>query len=163
MGEMSSKRLWQVFLGCAVVAGGACGDSGDDGNPPSGGAGMNQPGAGSGQPGAGSGQPQGGSNSPKAGTGGSSTMQAGRSGAGMSGGSGTTGAGTTGGGGTVAPGGGGAPMCPGPGTALTGECRKNANGVYALKTEIDVWWPQVGDPPVMDPGRGKITIWLMGE
>jgi hypothetical protein len=152
---MGSRGLRQGFLGCMLALSGACGDSGDDAPP-------NPPPAGT--------TPGGAGTTPTAGQGQAGSTMAGRAGSiatggGMSGGgAGSTAAGMSGGGaGTTVPAGDGAPMCPGTGTALTGACRTNANGVYALKTEVDVWWPSIGDPPVMDPGRGKITIWLKGE
>jgi hypothetical protein len=36
--------------------------------------------------------------------------------------------------------------------------------VYALKTEVDVWWRDENNSPTLyDPGRGKITVYFRGE
>jgi len=68
---------------------------------------------------------------------------------------GTGGISGTGGGGT-----GGAPMC-GSGDIRTGmECSDKAEGWFAIKTVLDVWWQGV---PTRDPGRGPIEIFLLGK
>jgi hypothetical protein len=43
-------------------------------------------------------------------------------------------------------------------------CKPTISGIYALKTEVDVWFKDVvNSPELFDPGRGKITIYLKGE
>jgi hypothetical protein len=37
-------------------------------------------------------------------------------------------------------------------------CPDVASGVYAIKTVIDVWWYDDAEPPIIDPGRGFITL-----
>lgn len=77
--------------------------------------------------------------------------------------------GTTGAtGGTTAPatGGTGAPgaTCKGTGAPLMNMCRKDADGIFALKTELDVWYfDEVNDGVLFDPGRGKLNIYFRGE
>lgn len=44
-----------------------------------------------------------------------------------------------------------------------GMCKEQAEGVYAIKTVIDVWWVDDTSPPLVDPGRDTITVFLMGE
>ncbi|MDH5674671.1 MAG: hypothetical protein OEZ06_21265 [Myxococcales bacterium] len=44
-----------------------------------------------------------------------------------------------------------------------GSCKALAQGIYAIKTEIDVWWVDDVEPPLVDPGRDKITVYLHGE
>jgi hypothetical protein len=64
---------------------------------------------------------------------------------------------------------GGAPPntdCSMAGPALPdGECRDKAEGIYALKTVLDVWWHDEKNAasPIVNPGRGTITIYLMGD
>jgi hypothetical protein len=56
--------------------------------------------------------------------------------------------------------------CSKAGTPLPdGMCKKTAEGVYAIKTDLDVWWHDENNPttPIVDPGRGTITIYLMGD
>lgn len=55
--------------------------------------------------------------------------------------------------------------CPGTGAALpAGACSGMTNGVYAFKVVSDVWFrDEVNDPPLFDPGRGNLTIFLRGE
>jgi hypothetical protein len=97
-----------------------------------------------------------------AGTGGpSSGAGGGGSVAGMSGGSGSGGSGASGTGGSEPP-----PQleCETDADIMTGmECADNANGVFAIKTEVDVWWQDDAVPPLVDPGRGKITIYLKAK
>jgi hypothetical protein len=90
------------------------------------------------------------------GTGGSTTQPAGGSG-------GPTAGSSTGAAGEAAPGtGGDFAMCGKP--AKEGMCKAKAPGVYALKTEVDVWWRDENNSPTLyDPGRGKITVWFLGE
>ena len=42
-------------------------------------------------------------------------------------------------------------------------CKPTAEGIYAVKTTIDVWWEDDADPPLVDPGRANIVVHLMGE
>jgi len=52
-------------------------------------------------------------------------------------------------------------MCGG--APKTGECKTKAPGIYAMKTEVDVWYmDELNDPPLFDPGRSKITIYFRG-
>jgi len=90
------------------------------------------------------------------GTGGSTTQPAGGSG-------GPTAGSNTGAAGEAAPGtGSDFAMCGKP--AKEGMCKAKAPGVYALKTEVDVWWRDENNSPTLyDPGRGKITVWFLGE
>jgi hypothetical protein len=49
-------------------------------------------------------------------------------------------------------------------TPKDGMCKAKAPGVYALKTEVDVWWRDTNNSmPLFDPGRGKITVYFRGE
>lgn len=74
---------------------------------------------------------------------------------GMSGGGGSV----TGGGTTVT-----GPVCEGVTEVKEGQCKSQAEGVYAIKTKIDVWWGETGfETTLVDPGRGEITIYLIGE
>jgi hypothetical protein len=42
----------------------------------------------------------------------------------------------------------------------SGECKSIAEGIFAIKMELDVWWQdEVNNTPLMDPGRGKITLY----
>jgi hypothetical protein len=52
-------------------------------------------------------------------------------------------------------------MCGG--APKTGECKAKAPGIYAMKTEVDVWYmDEINDQPLFDPGRSKITIYFRG-
>jgi hypothetical protein len=53
-------------------------------------------------------------------------------------------------------------MCGG--APKTGECKTKAPGIYAMKTEVDVWYMDEvnGQLPLFDPGRSKITIYFRG-
>jgi hypothetical protein len=47
-------------------------------------------------------------------------------------------------------------------------CREKAEGIYAMKVELDVWWRDeenttTGGGELADPGRGKINIYFRGE
>jgi hypothetical protein len=47
---------------------------------------------------------------------------------------------------------------------LSGECKDDRPGVYAIKTTIDVWWrDENNSTPLFDPGRGKITVFSKAE
>lgn len=73
------------------------------------------------------------------------------------GGAGNTGTGSTGGtGGTVDIG----TICENAGPAKDGMCKEKAEGVYALKVNIDVYWDRGA---VVDAGRGDIEMTLIGE
>ena len=70
--------------------------------------------------------------------------------------------------GTPGAAGGGAPSagyrtCEGK-TSLEGECKAVIPGVYAVKTDVDVWWrDELNNPTIYDPGRGKITVFFREE
>jgi hypothetical protein len=123
-------------------------------------------------PGGGSG---GGGTAAVSGTGAAGTPMSGTGG--ITAGTGATGGTTAGTGGTTA-GTGGTTAGTGGITAGTGgdtggtggvtgddKCRDTAEGVYAMKTEIPVWWQDLENPsaPLVDPGRGKIIIYMRGE
>src|SRR5687768_17006074 len=154
-----SKSLILGTLACAIALAGCSGDDGG-GDPPAGGAG--------GQGGAGGTNPQGGAGgmNPAAGVGGMNP--AGGMGGGGTGGTGGVGGGGTGGmnpqGGDGGGGTGGPIMCETPDDIRSGQmCEDAAEGVFAIKTVIDVWWQDDAVPPLVDPGRGTITIYLKGE
>jgi hypothetical protein len=46
---------------------------------------------------------------------------------------------------------------------LEGSCKDTAEGIYGIKTEVDVWWQDDAVPPIVDPGRGTITVYLLAE
>ena len=123
-------------------------------------------------------KPGGGGNGGTAGTG-AGTSGAGTSGAGTSGaGTGAgTGAGNTALAGTSAAGTGAGTGAAGDGANVPGcvdgtepactECRPKAEGVYAMKVELDVYWRDtvntvMGGAPLADPGRGKLTVYFRG-
>jgi hypothetical protein len=154
---MGRNQFSATALGAMLIIAGACGGGDDDGddNPPAGGT--------SGSPGtsgAGAGGVSGGGASGSGGQAGGSVS--GTSGGGMSGGgAGTTVAGMSGGGAGTTPVG---PVdCSSRGGDPTGTCKDSASGTFAIKTEVDVWWAQETDAPIVDPGRGKITVYLMGK
>jgi len=82
------------------------------------------------------------------------------------GGTAATGGGTAAtGGGTAATGGGGGTvdigeLCANAGPAKEGQCKEQAEGVYALKVDIDTYW---ANNSVVDGGRGTLTMYLIGE
>jgi hypothetical protein len=88
-----------------------------------------------------------------------------RGGTGAGGMSGGGAGGMSGGGAGMAGGGAGAgPVdCSMRGGEPTGSCKDSASGTFAIKTEVDVWWAQDTATPIVDPGRGKITVYLMGK
>ncbi len=155
---MSRNRFLRGFVGCALALSGACGDSADDGNqPPPAGSAQTQAGAGAGQPQAGT-QAQAGSSGGGAGRSGSggSTTTAGAGAGGMSGG----GAGSTsmaGAGGTSSN-----LMCMTQ-EVKEGMCKDNSTGIFAIKVVVDVWWQDDIEPPLVDSGRGPITVYLRGD
>jgi hypothetical protein len=53
-------------------------------------------------------------------------------------------------------------MCGG--APKTGECKAKAPGIYAMKTEVDVWFQDEinTDSPLFDVGRSKLTIYFRG-
>lgn len=55
--------------------------------------------------------------------------------------------------------------CSAAGPAKSGMCMDKATGVFAVRTEVDVWYTDEVQPmnPLLDPGRGKLTIWFRGE
>ncbi len=47
-----------------------------------------------------------------------------------------------------------------------GICKPNAEGIFALKSEFDVWWHDEVNPAsssLTDPGRGKLTIYFLAS
>jgi len=156
------KSLIIGTLACAAALAG-CG--GDDGG-----------GGGTGGPAAGAGATSGMSGGAGAGTaatsggGGMTSTVTGGTGAvsGMTGGAGAGSGGVSGApggsGGTVAPGECAFDvMCTSENDIRTGAaCENAASGVFAIKTVIDVWWQDDVDPPLVDPGRGYITVYLKG-
>ena len=141
-------------LGALLIIAGACGGGGDDDDTtPSGGGGGSTP-VGGGASGS----------TPVAG--GSGTTVAGMSGggagttAGMSGGG--SGTGRSGSGGSTAGSAGSEPPLPTSCDTRMGEpegtCKDSANGTFAIKTVVDVWWAQETATPIVDPGRGQITV-----
>lgn len=64
----------------------------------------------------------------------------------------------------------GAPPGATPGFAMcggapkTGECKPKVPGIYAIKTEVDVWYMDEINTaqPLFDPGRSKLTIYFRG-
>lgn len=162
---MSGNKVLCSVVGCLLALAGACGDSGGDG-----GSGTRDPGNQQ-VPGTPGGDTMGGTpgGDTMGGTPGGDTMVGGTPGGdtmvgGTPGGDTMMNAGTSGGDGGGGTGGSEPPpaMCGG-GTPLEGACKETAEGVYAIKTEIDVWWQDDVDPPLVDPGRGKIEVYLMGE
>lgn len=167
---MRSKALvgFQV-LGCALALV-ACGGGGDD---DSGGGGT----SGNATTNPGTGGMGSATTNPGTGGMGSSGMHNGTGGmgSGMNPGTGGMGSGmhsgTGGMGGNAGDGGGtgGTPAtadCSMQGAALPdGMCKKTSQGVYAIKTDLDVWWKDENNPntPIVNPGRGTITIYLMGD
>ena len=153
---MRSKALGFAVL-TAMLALSGCGGGDDGGNTPSGGtSGGGMPAGGSGS----SGMSGGGSGMSSAGSSGST---AGASGMGSGGRAGMS---TSGSGGTMpTAGSGGTP--PGGDCATDevkeGMCKENRTGVFAIKTVIDVWWQDDITPPLIDSGRGPITVYLRGE
>jgi hypothetical protein len=53
--------------------------------------------------------------------------------------------------------------CSSRGGDPTGTCKDSASGTFAIKTVVDVWWAQDTPTPIVDPGRGTITVYLMGK
>jgi hypothetical protein len=43
---------------------------------------------------------------------------------------------------------------------LDGTCKAMTPGVYAVKSQVDVWWQDDAMPPLVDSGRSKITVYL---
>lgn len=40
-------------------------------------------------------------------------------------------------------------------------CKATANGVYAMKVDVDVWYmDEINETPLFDPGRAKLTIYF---
>jgi hypothetical protein len=162
---MRSKALGLGVLGCALALASACASK----------TGNKTGGSGTTGGGAATGVSSGGATGGGAGATGGTGATAGGSGGSGSGGKvgGGTGAtsGSGGGGGTGATSGsggtGGVPAmsCTGAGPAKTGACRKTAEGIYAIKTLLDVWWQDEKNQgtPIVDPGRAPMTIYLMGD
>jgi hypothetical protein len=137
------------LAGCSADESPSAGGAG--GGLPSGGAGGTMAGAGGG--GSGGGAPIGGAS----GVGGTSGSGGAAGDVAMGGVGGTAGTGTA-----------GTPslMCETT-TVKEGTCKDKAEGVYAIKLEADVWWKDNGNGiaalPLVDAGRGKIIVHLMGH
>ena len=152
--KMCSKALVRLsILGCALALA-ACGGGGTDG------------GNGNGGNGGGAGNGAGTMTTGTGGMGSSSGMMGGTGGTGTSGMMGGTG-GTGGGmmGGTGGTGGGNSTLDCGSDPALDGTCKDMSRGVYAIKTVLDTYWYDEKNQgtPIVDPGRGNLTIYLMGR
>lgn len=153
---MRSRSFGLSILGCALSLGGCSTTPSEANNAGIGGfAGSGAPLGGMGGPVAGAaGTPVGGGGAGSAAGAGSVTAGTGGTTAG------TGGASTSGTGGTAPPPG----ECATSDDIMTGAtCADNANGIFAIKTVIDVWWKDDAEPPLVDPGRDKITVYLMGE
>jgi hypothetical protein len=146
---VSSKSSWWIgLLGCALgFAFGACSNTGNDTPNGSGNAAVGGPGDAAGIAGTGAG-----GSTPTGGTGASTPTD---------GADGSTPAGGTGG--STAP----VPVdCTTAGAALPdGECKEKAEGIYAVRTTLDVWWHDERNAaaPIADPGRDKIVIYMMAD
>lgn len=156
-----------LFLGTAfAIALAGCGGDSGGGSGTGAGATGGTGGAGGTNPQAGAGAMGGTGGNPAAGTGGSGGNPTGGVG-GMNpqGGTGAISGGDGGVGGTNPPGTcGGAPiMCTTTDDIRSGKaCENAASGVFAIKSVIDVWWQDDAPLPIVDPGRGKITVYLKG-
>lgn len=148
---MRRNQRLLLSLGCVVSLAGACDDGGTTPAPaPI----TGTAGSAAGTTGATAGSAAAGTGAPRAGT----TGAAGAAGAA---GSGLSTGGTSGAAGTSAPALQGFATCGKP--AKDGACKSKAPGIYALKTEVDVWFrDEFNSPPVFDAGRGKITIYFRG-
>jgi hypothetical protein len=162
-----------LSLGCLLALAGACDDGGASAPP---GAGSTGSTAGTTSPTAGSTVPNAGSTGGTV-TAGSGTGAGGRPAAGTAGSTttGTAGATTATAGTSGGAAGGDSTQAPGlPAgfracgkTPGMGSCMASAPGLYAIKTEMDVWWkdenngnPADGTGYLIDPGRGKLTIFF---
>ena len=153
-------------IGCLISLVGACSNTGTGttdngkfqaGSPATGTGGAGTTGGQTGGTGGASTSPSGGNSATPStgGTTGGTTQPAG----GTSGGTAGSNAGAAG---ESASGGADFAMCGKP--AQEGMCKDKAPGVYALKTEVDVWWRDENNSPTLyDPGRGKITVYFKGE
>ncbi len=160
MTKTGCKHLFSLMV-VALAGGLAFGCGGASTTPGTGGSGSSGAAAGNG------------GNGGKSGSSGSSAG-AGSGGSGSTaGGSGSTVAGTSGGGSgsgsTAGSGGAAGGTDAGPGKVCattdvkTGDCKATAEGVYALKTELDVWWQDtINALPLMDTGRGKLNVYFRG-
>lgn len=171
-----NQSLW-LGLGClAALLGAACDDGGTVPSPNTAagtgaaaagtGAAGTTPTSGTGTSGTGAATAGTGTTTGTSGTGSTGTAGTGSATAGTGGGTsgtGATAAGTSGGtAGTGTPSAtAGFVSCGG--AAKTGDCKAMAPGIYAMKTEIDVWYmDEINAQPIFDPGRSKITIFLKG-
>lgn len=155
-----SKSLILGTLACAIALAGCSG--GDGGDPPAGAGGQGGAGGTNPQGGVGGMNPAGGvggmAGNPAAGNGGVGGGGTGGAGGSPMGGSGGAGSGGTGGDGPMCE-----TTCASDMDLRTGKpCENAASGVFAIKTVIDVWWQDDVDPPLVDPGRGFITVYLKG-
>lgn len=160
---MRRNQSLLLGLGCLLSLAGACDDGGVDPLPPVAGTGSSGTGA---PAGSGSTAGTGTAGAPLAGTGAAGTGTSGTGAAGTgAAGTGAAGAGAGTGGGTAGTGEGfasGFAMCGKP--PKEGVCKSKAPGIYAMRTEVDVYWRDENNSPTLyDPGRGKIEIFFKGE
>jgi len=45
----------------------------------------------------------------------------------------------------------------------SGACADVAKGVFAVRLELDVWWQDDVDPPLIDPGRDSLVTYAMAQ
>lgn len=160
MSAVSKSLILGTLAGALALAGCSSDDggTGGTGSPMAGTGGVGGvSGAGAGGVGGGTGGTAG---NPVSGMGGGGTggMVSGGTGGGGTGGAGVGGGGGTGGDGPMCE-----VMCASAEDKRTGKpCENAASGVFAIKTVIDVWWQDDVDPPLVDPGRDFITVYLKG-
>jgi hypothetical protein len=155
---MGRNQLSATALGAVLIIAGACGGGDDDDDAPGGGGGTSGAAAPVGGNNAGVGGAAGGGS----GTGGTMAPRGGAGAGGMSGGG--AGAGMSGGAGAAGGGAGAGPVdCSSRGGDPTGSCAASATGTFAIKVVTDVWWAQETATPIVDPGRGPLTVYLMGK
>jgi hypothetical protein len=157
MGEFMGRRTCSLIVsGCALSLAMGCGGGGDDDGGNAGNASVAGNGGNAGTSGSG---PAAGSNASGSGASGSSGNSGGSGNTGGSGNSGSSGGGSGSSGSDAPP----DVECATDDDIMTGmACADQANGVFAIKTEIDVWWQDDAEIPLVDPGRGKIVIYLRG-
>jgi hypothetical protein len=154
-----------LIIGAFACASALAGCGGDDGGGGGTGGAAGQGVTGGANPMAGAGAMSGGGGTAGTPTGGSSGVGGMTGGTNPMGGSGGVVDPMGGSGGTVVPGecGGGPVMCTTENDIRSGKpCENAASGVFAIKSVIDVWWQDDAPLPIVDPGRGKITVYLKG-
>jgi hypothetical protein len=57
------------------------------------------------------------------------------------------------------------PACTADSLPRAGGCQGGLAGVYAIEVDVDAWWADEADPttPLLDPGRGKISVLYKSE